>query len=45
MREDDRIRIRHMVEAAEAIVRFISGRERKEIDADEMLANIRPWAA
>ncbi|MPZ46616.1 MAG: DUF86 domain-containing protein [Betaproteobacteria bacterium] len=37
MREDDRIRIQHMIEAAEACVQFISGRGRMDLDSDRML--------
>jgi uncharacterized protein with HEPN domain len=37
MREDDRVRVRHMIEAAELIAKFISGRGRADFDTDEML--------
>jgi uncharacterized protein with HEPN domain len=37
MREDDRIRIQHMIEAATEVARFISGRERPDLDSDHML--------
>lgn len=37
MRRDDAIRIRHMIEAAEACERFVTGRRRIELDADLML--------
>jgi uncharacterized protein with HEPN domain len=37
MRRDDRIRLRHMVEAGEAIVEFVSGRAREDLDSDRML--------
>ena len=37
MREDDRIRIRHMVEAATEVAQFISGHERPDLDSDRML--------
>ncbi len=37
MREDDRIRARHIVEAADDIARFIAGRERADLDSDRML--------
>ena len=37
MRRDDAIRIRHMIEAAEAAQRFLSGRRRDDLDADEAL--------
>src|SRR5713101_8147037 len=34
MRPDDRIRIRHMVEAAEAVLQIIDQRTRHDLDAD-----------
>lgn len=34
----DRVRIEHMLRAAEAAVRFMAGRSRADLDADEMLA-------
>lgn len=37
MRADDAVRIRHMIDAAEAALRFIDGRERADLDRDEML--------
>ncbi|MCI4677962.1 DUF86 domain-containing protein [Rhodoblastus acidophilus] len=37
MRRDDAIRIRHMIEAAEAVQRFLAGRRRGDLDADEIL--------
>jgi uncharacterized protein with HEPN domain len=37
MREDDRVRLQHMADAAQSISRFISGRERTDLDSDEML--------
>lgn len=37
MRPDDRIRIRHMIEAAEAALSFMAGRERSDLDTDQML--------
>lgn len=37
MRDDDRIRIRHMVDAAEAVGQFIAGRRREDLDRDRML--------
>jgi len=33
----DRVRVRHMIEAAGEIERFLSGRERSDLDADRML--------
>ena len=38
MREDDRVRIRHMVDAASEALSFIADRERGDLDADRMLA-------
>jgi uncharacterized protein with HEPN domain len=37
MQVEDRIRLRHMVEAAQAAMRFVSGRQRADLDSDEML--------
>lgn len=37
MRPDDAIRIRHMIEAGEAIAGFLEGRERADLDSDRML--------
>ena len=37
MRPDDVIRVRHMIEAAEAVMRFLSGRDRAALDDDRML--------
>jgi len=37
LRPDDEIRIRHMIEAAEAIIRFIDARQRADLDSDQML--------
>jgi uncharacterized protein with HEPN domain len=37
MRRDDAIRIRHMIEAAEACERFVSGRGRTELETNLML--------
>ena len=37
MRDDDAIRIRHMVEACEAVAQFIAGKERADLDRDRML--------
>ena len=37
MSPDDRIRLRHMVEAARTAMRFCQGRERHELDSDTML--------
>ena len=37
MRPDDATRIHHMIEAAEAAERFIAGRQRADLDTDQML--------
>lgn len=37
MRPEDAIRIRHMIEAAEAVRRFIAGRGPADLAADQML--------
>lgn len=37
MSPDDRLRLRHMVEAIEAASRFIDGRNRADLDGDQML--------
>lgn len=37
MRADDRIRLLHMVEAADAAAAFIAGRTRADLDSDRML--------
>ena len=37
MRDDDRIRFRHMIEAAESALQFVSGRPRSDLDTDRML--------
>jgi len=37
MRHDDRIRIVHMIEAAETAIDFVSGRKRSELDSNTML--------
>ena len=37
MRAEDRIRLRHMVEAAESAVQFIAGRQRPDLEEDRML--------
>ena len=38
MRDEDRIRLRDMVEAAEAAVKFAAGKTRDDSGADQMLA-------
>ena len=37
MREDDRIRVGHMIEAGDSIRQFMSGRDRTALDTDRML--------
>lgn len=37
MRDDDRIRILHMIEATESALSFVSGRKRSDLDEDRML--------
>jgi uncharacterized protein with HEPN domain len=37
MRREDAVRIRHMLDAAELAQRFIAGRVRSDLDADDML--------
>lgn len=37
MQLDDRIRLRHMIEAAEDALRFVDGRSRADLDSDRML--------
>ena len=37
MRNDDRVRILHMIEAAESVEQFASGRKRGDLDTDRML--------
>jgi uncharacterized protein with HEPN domain len=37
MRAEDRVRLRHMVEAAESAVQFLAGRQRPDLDQDRML--------
>jgi uncharacterized protein with HEPN domain len=37
MRPEDRTRILHMIEAADAMSRFVTGRQRDDLDADLML--------
>ena len=35
---DHRVRIRHMLEAAEKAVEFVTGKQRRDLDEDEQLA-------
>lgn len=37
MRDEDRVRIRHMIDAAETVGQFVSGRIRADLDTDRML--------
>jgi hypothetical protein len=37
MQPDDRIRVLHMIEAAEAVEAFVGGRHRADLDVDRML--------
>ena len=37
MRTEDRVRLRHMIEAAESAAQFIAGRSRSDLDTDRML--------
>jgi uncharacterized protein with HEPN domain len=37
MRAEDRVRLRHMVEAAESAVQFLAGRQRPDLDQDRLL--------
>jgi uncharacterized protein with HEPN domain len=37
MNPDDRVRLRHMADALAAAMRFIKGRQRTDLDTDEML--------
>jgi uncharacterized protein with HEPN domain len=38
MQPDDRIRLQHMIEAGEAVARFVADRARADLGTDEMLA-------
>ena len=37
MRNDDRVRLQHMIEAGESAIDFVSGRVRADLDGDRML--------
>lgn len=37
MRDEDRVRLRHMIDAAESVQKFLHGRKRADLDNDEML--------
>ena len=43
MKPDDRIRLRHIVDALNSTIRFTVGRRRGDLDEDEMLARSRLW--
>jgi hypothetical protein len=45
MRSDDRIRLRHMLDALNAATGFMVGRRRENLDTDEMLriAQLTPF--
>lgn len=37
MQPEDRVRVLHMIEAAETALEFVSGRQRADLDSDRML--------
>ncbi len=37
MKPDDVVRVRHMIEAGQSALRFVAGRQRADLDKDEML--------
>ncbi len=37
MRREDRIRLRHIADALDSVARFTRGRQRRDLDSDEML--------
>lgn len=37
MREDDRVRLHHMLDAAQDALSFVANRERRDLDTDRML--------
>ena len=37
MRNEDQIRVQHMIDAAESAAQFLDGRQRRELDSDRML--------
>jgi uncharacterized protein with HEPN domain len=37
MLDEDRVRLLHMIEAAEAVTQFMAGRSRDDLDRDQML--------
>jgi uncharacterized protein with HEPN domain len=38
MKHDDRVRLRHIIDALHAAIRFTEGRSREDLDKDQMLA-------
>jgi uncharacterized protein with HEPN domain len=37
MRDDDRVRVEHMIDAANSIGQFMAGRQQSDLDSDKML--------
>jgi uncharacterized protein with HEPN domain len=37
MNPDDRLRLRHLMDALNSAIRFVRGRDREDLDSDEML--------
>lgn len=37
MRDDDRVRLLHMIDAAESVAQFVAGRSHEDLDRDRML--------
>jgi uncharacterized protein with HEPN domain len=37
MKRHDRVRLRHMADAMDAAMRFVEGRNRSDLESDEML--------
>lgn len=37
MRDEDRVRLRHMIDAVDSVQKFLQGRTRPDLDSDEML--------
>lgn len=37
MRDEDRVRLRHMIDAGDSVERFLHGRTRVDLEKDEML--------
>ena len=37
MRDEDRVRLLHMIEASESLAQFVAGRSRDDLDGDRML--------